>query len=240
MSDASVAARPHNFKDLTGRVFGKLTVVGYAGRTRRGNSLWQCRCECGGGSTVETKRLTIGKSTSCGCVGRANLKIKNTSAQTIDPSGRITLNAGHVCLVDPEDLPLVSPFNWTAYKSRDGLYYAKRQSPTHVLMHVLLMGGTGIDHKNGNGLDNRRDNLRFATATQNNANKDMQKSSRNRFKGVIHPRGYRKRWGACLSVGGKRHYLGGYGTEEEAARAYDRKAREVFGEFARLNFPEAS
>jgi hypothetical protein len=232
--------RSRNFQDLTGRAFGKLTVAGYAGRTNRGNSLWECLCECGGQSVVPSSRLTTGKTTSCGCVQRARLELRTKSEQVFHPDGRITLTGGRVCLIDPADIPLVSPFRWGAHKSRNGLYVT-RYRPTRVLMHVFLMGAKGVDHINGNGLDNRRSNLRSATPVQNAANKGKSSRSKNMYKGVVPPAGRRRRWSAVIwESKSKSTHLGYFATEEAAARAYDKAAKERHGEFARLNVPEES
>lgn len=238
----SCERRNHNFVDLTGRVFGKLTVNLYVGKTERGNSLWRCACECGGECVTKTSHLTSGKTTSCGCVGRSRLALGNPAAQVIHQDGRIELSGGVVCIVDVEDLPLVSQFNWHAAKSKEGLYYARQSSGQRMLMHVLLMGEKGIDHKNGNGLDNRRENLRRATRSQNCVNAKKLVTSRQQYKGITPPNPARREryWRVRLTVNGKQKSFGQYTSAEEAARAYDVKAKEVYGEFARLNFPEAS
>lgn len=98
-----------------------------------------------------------------------------------------------------------------------------------------------IDHKNGNGLDNRRSNLRFCTNAQNQHNQRKWgsrsgKPLSSRYKGVSwHRRGH---WRAKIQAQGKRRYLGQFQSEEAAARAYDRAARELHGEFAVLNFSD--
>jgi hypothetical protein len=103
-------------------------------------------------------------------------------------------------------------------------------------MHRLFAGAPGmdVDHINGNGLDNRRCNLRPATRSQNNMNRAKRRGV-SKFKGVSPKRG---KWRAYLKTGKKQHNLGVFESEYDAARAYDVKAKEMFGEFARVNFPE--
>jgi hypothetical protein len=101
-------------------------------------------------------------------------------------------------------------------------------------MHRLIMGpGPQVDHKDGNGLNNRRsDNLRFATDTQNRANQKVRKDSTTGFKGV---RPHRDKFQARIRVKGREITLGSFATPEEAALAYNAAAKECFGEFARPN-----
>ncbi len=93
-----------------------------------------------------------------------------------------------------------------------------------------------IDHVNGNGADNRRANLRIATRSQNGANRGPQKNNTSGYKGVSRDK---QRWQASITVMGVCHRIGGFDTPEEAAVAYDIRAREVFGEYAKLNLPNA-
>lgn len=91
-----------------------------------------------------------------------------------------------------------------------------------------------IDHINGDPSDNRIANLRIATNTQNNANAALQKRNTSGFKGVRRCKGCFNRWDAQICVGGRRIYLGAYGSPEEAHAAYVEAAKEHFGEFARF------
>jgi hypothetical protein len=109
----------------------------------------------------------------------------------------------------------------------------------HVYLHRLLTGcaeGMLVDHINGNGLDNRRANLRICTTAQNTANsRKTARVTSSRFKGVTWHKARRK-WSAQIMVDGKHFGLGNFTDEVEAAKAYDAKARATWGEFARTNF----
>lgn len=113
----------------------------------------------------------------------------------------------------------------------------------NVEMHRLLMPGVPqVDHKDGNGLNNQRSNLRDATNQQNHANEGKTrtyggKPTSSRFKGVYRHKAS-GRWHAQINAGGNHRSLGYFSDETDAALAYDTAAREEFGEFARLNFPE--
>lgn len=129
------------------------------------------------------------------------------------------------------------------YLSPDGyaVRYARandgRKSP--VYMHRLVTRAPTnrmTDHENGDRLDNRRTNLRLATASQNNAN-SKDRPRRSRFRGVYWHNPSNK-WVAQVSVGGQPRHLGLFANEVKAARAYDRAAYERFGEYASLNFPK--
>jgi hypothetical protein len=141
-------------------------------------------------------------------------------------------------LVDQEDYEWLMRYQWHASpNSRTGTFYARRHHRGHtILMHRLIVQapkGTVVDHINGNGLDNRRCNLRLCTRQQNARNRRPQAKAGSRFLGV-YPHG--TRWMAKVG----RHYLGLFDDEVEAAQARDRKALELFGEYAWLNFPPES
>lgn len=91
-----------------------------------------------------------------------------------------------------------------------------------------------IDHKNDNGLDNRKLNLRVCTSGQNAQNRPSQKGASSKFKGVSWSK-KKKKWRSVLHQNDKSIHIGYYDNEIEAACAYDKAAKELFGEFAYLN-----
>jgi hypothetical protein len=159
----------------------------------------------------------------------------------------IPLTQGKVVLVDDEDFGRLSKHRWHAWRGRGFIWYAVRNGQrvagkrSKVRMHrevLCCSGGMEVDHRNGNGLDNQKGNLRVATDTQNAQNR--RKISRRAGKPPASPyKGVRSRaaskWEARIIVEGKALSLGRFSSEEDAARAYDAKARELFGKFAKLN-----
>lgn len=147
----------------------------------------------------------------------------------------IRLTQGKVALIDVEDLPRVSKYSWcAAWMHYDWRAVGHVEGKT-VTLHRFVMNaqpGQEVDHINGDGLDCRKSELRFATHSQNNQNAYRVKPGS--FKGV-RPSG--KKWGARIKVDGKQYHLGVSDTPEGAARLYDAAAIKHFGEFAKLNFP---
>jgi len=147
----------------------------------------------------------------------------------------VALSNGMVALVDDEDYERVAAIRWHA-SSRKGCTYARANKPP-ITMHRLILGpppGIPVDHANGNGLDNRRENLRVANAPFNSANSKRRMGLAG-YRGVFLDHG---KFRAQITVNGQRRYLGSFATAEDAAVAYDAVAREAFGVFARLNFPD--
>jgi hypothetical protein len=159
----------------------------------------------------------------------------------------IALARGHVAIVDDEDYAALAATRWGVADNRRGHLSAFRKSGgRRVLMHRAIMGlGHGdprvVDHINGNSLDNRRVNLRICTPRENRRNAAMPRipGKSSRFKGVYWRRA-RSRWVAMINLrcDPSPGHLGTFRDEESAARAYDAAAKRVFGEFARLNFPD--
>lgn len=139
-------------------------------------------------------------------------------------------------LVDDEDYWFLRRFKW----AENNGYASMKRNGQHVYMHRLIMmpdnDGIQIDHKNGNKLDNRKQNLRFASHRENQANRPGRRKLSTGFKGVQSNKDG-TRFYARISVNDKTIALGGYSTAEEAAKAYDLKAVEIHGEFAWTNFP---
>lgn len=162
----------------------------------------------------------------------------------------VRLTQGHVALVDAADLELVQQYSWQLFKSgpkpnaTPKLYAQCFVGRKSIKMHRLIMGIDDerlVDHRDGDGLDNRRHNLRIATPTQNAANRRKHRGE-SRFKGVYW-NAERGLWQASIGGGivdGRRtvKFIGRFVSEEEAARAYDEVALKTHGEFAVLNFKQ--
>lgn len=154
---------------------------------------------------------------------------------------QIPLTKSMCALVDDADAEIVNQCRWYAFPSKHTWYACRRyvQDGRSISqnMHTLITGWSFVDHRNGNGLDNRRENLRAATHTQNLGNRRKVRG-KSRFKGVYWiDRSKVRPWVASIQIHGKGRHLGYFASEEEAGRAYDDAAREAFGEFAALNFP---
>ena len=157
---------------------------------------------------------------------------------------QIQLTQGKVALIDDRDLELVSQFSWVAAKDHNhDIWYAQANikaptgTRTTVTMHRLIMSapkGKLVDHRNGDGLDNQRSNLRFCTHAENSRNMANCKPHSSRFKGVSWHRG-KGRWTAQICTNRKLRSLGAFDSELEAAAAYNAAAKIYHGEFARLN-----
>lgn len=145
-------------------------------------------------------------------------------------------------MVDDEDYDFLNQWKWCAYHSGN-TNYAKRSVQKNnirhdILIHRLLLGVSGaafVDHINRNGLDNRKENLRVCTISENGMN--CAKPSRqltSKYKGVyFHKR--KGKFNAKIKKGGKNIHLGTFTNETDAAIAYNSAARELFGDFARIN-----
>lgn len=156
----------------------------------------------------------------------------------------IVANRGRVILVDDADFVFVSQYNWTTVKYKHTFYairniFRGHKVIRHVFMHRELLGlhpgdGVKIDHEDGNGLNNQRYNLRHATGTQNNANRRKGTGTTSRFKGVYLDK-RRRTWQAEIKIGRRKQYLGSFSDETQAALAYNAAAKQLFGDFAKLN-----
>jgi len=147
-------------------------------------------------------------------------------------TAEIHCSDGSVVIVDADDYEFLSKFRW--HRATRGYATAT------ISMHRLIVGapvGKEVDHINGEPADNRKENLRLCTRSQNIANtrKPRRKNGcQSRYKGV-HWAKTNKKWVAIVAPNGKR-YRRYCDTELEAAKAYDEMAKRHFGEFARLNF----
>jgi hypothetical protein len=151
----------------------------------------------------------------------------------------IPLTKGKVALVDDENFEWLNQWKWCV--SINGYAIRRKlKSVKCIHMHreiIKTPAGMDTDHINGNRLDNRLINLRICNTPENQHNSKLRKSNTSGYKGVSWHQ-QNKKWLAQITNNYKNTYLGCFDTPEKAAHAYDKAAKELFGEFARLNFKE--
>jgi len=148
----------------------------------------------------------------------------------------IKLSRGLFAIVDDKDFERLSEFKWYAsQKIPGGVFYARNTYCGY--MHRFLLGVTDtytyVDHKDGDTLNNTRDNIRACTPGQNMANKRVSKKNKTGYKGVTVT--YNGKFRADLYCDREWYYLGIFDCAKEAAIAYNKKAIEIFGDFAHIN-----
>ncbi|KKN70096.1 hypothetical protein LCGC14_0434210 [marine sediment metagenome] len=153
-------------------------------------------------------------------------------------SKKISLTQGKFAIVDDGDYEELSKHKWCATKGRSTYYARRAEYREYIYMHRQILSqpdGILTDHRDGNGLNNTRDNLRICTKGQNSMNQRPQKGGSSCYKGVSWHKA-RGKWHARIELNQKTKHLGIYDNEIEAAKAYDNAASELFGEFAYTNF----
>ena len=159
-----------------------------------------------------------------------------------DKMKRIPLTQGKYAIVDNENYEWLNQWKWCAHKNGNN-YYAVRSSSRKtgkksIKMHRLILGlqpndGKITDHHNTNALDNRRLNLRICTSSDNARNQKPRKGKR--YKGIYFHK-YIKKWVARIFYQQYRLWLGSFDSKIKAAKAYDKAAKKLYGEFAKTNF----
>jgi hypothetical protein len=160
----------------------------------------------------------------------------------------IELTQGKMAIVDDEDFEWLNSMTWCAarkttpnavrFVSQTSIWDRENERSINISMHQMIMGrplhGLVIDHVNGDPLDNRRANLRYATLADNVRNRKKYKATASRFKGIYwEPE--RQCWRAAVWIGGKQKRLGRFKEERDAAAAYNEGAKLHYGAFALLN-----
>ncbi|ALC11214.1 HNH endonuclease [Sphingopyxis sp. 113P3] len=154
-------------------------------------------------------------------------------------SAIVPLTRGYRAIIDAEDVHLVEGNCWSVVIGNTGICYAKRTTNADglILMHRMILNapvGAIVDHKNGNGLDNRKANLRIATLKQNAQNRRKRRGTAGALKGACWDAD-RNTWVSGIYIEGRKVHLGSFETEQGAHEAYCRAATDAFGEFARFS-----
>jgi hypothetical protein len=165
--------------------------------------------------------------------------------QPLDQSIKlIPLTKGKTARVDASEYERISANNWMAtWNKYTRSYYARRYSKVKdgpprrmiAMQNEVMSNGKINDHADRNTLNNVKSNLRPSTVSQNGGNCEKRKHNTSGYKGVV----WNNRWRAQLLVNGKKYHAGYFDDPIDAARAYDRKAIELFGDFACTNFPRS-
>jgi hypothetical protein len=165
----------------------------------------------------------------------------------------VPLTRGYVAVIDAADADLVLAYRWHALVTRTAVYAVGRPYPRlpygqrngkkapKVLLHRFILGmsddSVEVDHRDQDGLNNRRKNLRLGSRRQNMCNKVKNFGRTSAYKGVCWNKKDGK-WQAKIQQNRVTRYIGNFDSETEAALMYDRAAYSYHGEFAVLNFPQ--
>lgn len=152
----------------------------------------------------------------------------------------IPLSRGKFAQVDDEDFELLNQWKWCTgvQNPKHKITYraVTRQKGVNIKMHRFILGlekgGKHVDHIDGDGLNNQKENLRLVTPQQNNCNRAKRSTNTSGFKGVSNFQG--RYWRARIMLNQKEHSLGYFSSKEEAYDAYCKAAKRLFGEYARV------
>ncbi len=224
------------FIDIAGQRFGALVVVARAGTGTP--TRWLVRCDCGREVIRKGTAIRSQADTAWCGVGFNHLSLKR-EAVSDGTCIAIGLTRGATTTIDAVDEDLARR-NWLVLEATDGRRYAgRRQTGKLILLHRVIAERSGlviddldVDHRDGDGLNNRRENLRPATTAQNQHNSRRHRDNTSGVKGVSWNE-MNQNWEARIQVNKQRTFLGTFATKEEAAVAYAEAAETHHRDFAR-------
>jgi len=224
------------FIDLTDKKFGRLTVIEYAGKTKGKISLWKCLCNCGNESIVLSSNLKSGKTQSCGCLFNEKIKLpRNKKYNTYDlvskDYGIGYTFKGEEFWFDKEDFNKVRKYTW--FINIDGYVTTSKDNCT-LKMHQLIMDTQEnqiSDHIKHKLYDNRKNELRKVTYSQNSMNQQLSENNTSGYTGVSFKKENNK-WQAYITKNKKNIYLGYYDEFEDAVKVRKQAEEQLFGEFS--------
>ena len=206
---------------------------------------WPSRLECVNHPDAPGVLTEVSPDGSCRHFRARREKAVRTAppAPPNDEIRYIALTQGKYAIVDAADYEWLNQWKWCAARTGNLWYAYRKHHGKTIRMHQLIMKppkGKVVDHINGNGLDNRRANLRVCTRRENawNHGRCKKEDASSQFIGVHRRKEHPEKCYVRVTCDGEATNLGPFDDEVEAAQARDCKARELHGEFAYLNFPE--
>ena len=233
------------FQDLTGKVFGRLTVIkraeDYISPKGKKFTQWLCECSCKAENNIKTimgGSLRSGITQSCGCLQKEKSYKVNRKYNTYNLTGDYGIgytSKGKEFYFDLEDFDKIKDYRWYI---KDGYIqtmelkndYDKRKT---VYMHRLVMNcpdGMEVDHIYHKTFDNRKEFLRIVTHYQNCMNKDLQSNNSSGVTAVYWDKNYKK-WKAHITTKRKQNYLGSFNTFDEAVEVRKQAEEKYFKEY---------
>lgn len=234
-----------------GDVIGRLTVLEkgktYVYKNGTKDTEWICRCSCKNQTIVKKRYSNLIKKNcipSCGCIGREKTSIRSKKYNKYDLSGEYGIgyasNTNNPFYFDLEDYDLIKNFCWREEKKG----YLRTSIITNgeekqIILHRLIMNLSNeknlfVDHINHNVYDNRKQNLRIVTNTQNSQNSKPKSKNKTGVPGVDFRKDCKK-WVTRITVNGKRIFLGKFDTFEEAVQVRIEAENKYFGEYSYWN-----
>lgn len=222
------------YVDITGQQFNRLTVVMDYDKARDGSILWLCKCSCGNTTYATITQLRSGDIKSCGCLKKVASRKYNTY-EIVGEVVKVFDSKGNFTLIDLDDLDKVKPYYW--FKATGGYFVTVtgRKYTTRLALHNFvfpeaILDGYEVDHKDRRKFNNTKGNLRLATRSENNINKNPPKNSTTGFVGVSFMKSKGK-YRAYITVDNKQKSLGLFSTPEDAYSARLEAERKYYKEF---------
>lgn len=234
-------------KDLTGQRFGRLLVLSqnendYVSPCGRRAALWNCRCDCGKSCIKNGWYLTKGDTQSCGCIeneGKAKrgreMFIKYNTYDLSGDYGIGYTEEGEKFYFDKEDYNKIKDYYWSY--DTNGYVTSRNKDRKEIKLHRIVMNaqnGDVIDHikhppRKEHKIDNRKQNLRFVTASQNSMNQHLRTNNTSGVTGVSWHK-EKNKWCASIGINNKQIYLGSFESFNDAVKARKNAENEYFKE----------
>ena len=237
-------------EDLTGKVFGRLRVLGQAEdyvspKAKRHYSQWLCECSCEKHTHVVVLGTSLknGSTLSCGCYNKEILNtkprpIKGNKYDNARPGVGYCSNTGREFYFDVDDFEKIKNYTWYEHH-QIGSYYAletrdpytgKKIRMSHLVTNTI--GSTEIiEHIDRNPFNNKKSNLRHATCQENSRNRSLGRNNKSGIIGVFFDKDKRK-WSATITINGKSTILGWFKDKDEAIKVRLDAEKKYYGEFA--------